>query len=408
MNGQTQQGSAGDATARPTRLALCLCGGGATGAAYEIGVLAALEDHVEGFSARDADVYVGTSAGALVATVLAAGMSVRDIYASITGEGDFFDVKRHDIYALDPADFGRKLATLLGAGARLANRLRHRSFASLSRPEVEDFNRALPDGLFGTRGYRRWVDRLLTRNKLPRYFEHIDKHLMIPADNLDTAHREVFGRGHRLDATLSQAITASSAIPLFFTPVRINGDDFIDGATGKVAHVDLAVDAGASHCLVINPIVPWNLGRRLALKRAGINPGNANLIRIRERGLYGVWNQSMRVDTVVKLYMELKRFRAENPEVAMALLEPSELDETMFETSPMNTAARAVIARHAYDTTRERLLQDGEAVIAVCQRAPEARHLDGLRARRPSPPPKRPPPASTTTSTATEAVPAAT
>ena len=40
---------------------------------------------------------------------------------------------------------------------------------------------------------------------------------------------------------LSHAVAASSAIPLFFRPVRIEGRDYIDGSVGKVAHLDLAI-----------------------------------------------------------------------------------------------------------------------------------------------------------------------
>ena len=46
------------------KVALCLGGGGVTGAMYQIGALAALEDAVEGLQANDFELYMGASSGA--------------------------------------------------------------------------------------------------------------------------------------------------------------------------------------------------------------------------------------------------------------------------------------------------------------------------------------------------------
>ena len=67
----------------PHKVALCLGGGGVTGAMYQIGVLAALEDSVEGLKADGFDLYVGASSGASVAAALAGGRSVQRIYRAI-------------------------------------------------------------------------------------------------------------------------------------------------------------------------------------------------------------------------------------------------------------------------------------------------------------------------------------
>ena len=52
------------------KLALCLLGGGAMGAMFQIGALAALEDTVEGFQSNDFDLFLGSSAGASLAAGL--------------------------------------------------------------------------------------------------------------------------------------------------------------------------------------------------------------------------------------------------------------------------------------------------------------------------------------------------
>ncbi len=364
---------------RPRR-ALVLCGGGATGAAYEVGALAALEASLPGFRIQHFDIFVGTSAGALIATLMATGVSAARMYHALTAQDDFFPLRRADVYGVEPREVIARGVALLDALRRLGAQVSTGRGRDGQGFDLADLARALPDGLFTLHRYQRFIERLLERHGLPQTFDAVERHLLVPANNLDTGHREVFGHGYRLDASLAQAIAASSAIPLFFAPMRIGQTDLIDGGTGKVAHTDLAVGAGATHVLVINPIVPWNLARRLSRQRRDqgrVAPGS--LTRIRERGLWGIWNQAFRVSTLTRLYLDLHRFRAERPDVGLALISPSEEDETLFVTSPMSTDARATVARHAFESTRAHLRDHGDAVRAVCRGEPDACKLDGVR-----------------------------
>src|SRR5437879_8754187 len=56
---------------KPPRHALVLAGGGIVGGLYEVGALLALDALLEGFTVCDFDLYVGSSAGALIAALLA-------------------------------------------------------------------------------------------------------------------------------------------------------------------------------------------------------------------------------------------------------------------------------------------------------------------------------------------------
>ena len=70
------------------RVALCLPGGGATGAMFQMGALAALEDAVDGLDANDFDFYIGTSSGASIAAALAGGRPVQRMYRAFLDPAD--------------------------------------------------------------------------------------------------------------------------------------------------------------------------------------------------------------------------------------------------------------------------------------------------------------------------------
>src|SRR5439155_26684823 len=101
---------------------------------YEIGALAALDDffsapHSDGsrvFSVNDFDVYVGTSAGAFVATVLASGIRARRLFRAVLDDDpNFFPARRSDIYRFDVRqglgvlrDVGGVLLSAMARGVR--------------------------------------------------------------------------------------------------------------------------------------------------------------------------------------------------------------------------------------------------------------------------------------------------
>jgi hypothetical protein len=81
---------------------------------YEIGALAALDDFLSApqneprpdgrrfFGVNDFDVYVGTSAGAFLATVLSSGIRARRLFrAALDDDPNFFPARRSDIYRFD-------------------------------------------------------------------------------------------------------------------------------------------------------------------------------------------------------------------------------------------------------------------------------------------------------------------
>ena len=70
----------------PGKRALVLSGGGVIGGMYEVGVLAALDEELQGCCVNNFDIFVGSSAGSVVASLIANGVRPTDLYR-ILGEG---------------------------------------------------------------------------------------------------------------------------------------------------------------------------------------------------------------------------------------------------------------------------------------------------------------------------------
>src|ERR1700727_1081575 len=68
--------------ARPSKTALVLGGGGFTGSVYEIGALRALDLLSVSHTVNQFDVYVGTSAGAIIASGVANGITPEQMMQS--------------------------------------------------------------------------------------------------------------------------------------------------------------------------------------------------------------------------------------------------------------------------------------------------------------------------------------
>ena len=66
-------------------IALVLAGGAISGGAFKLGGLIALNTYLEGTKITDFDIYVGVSAGAIVAAPLAAGVPPEELIRSLHG-----------------------------------------------------------------------------------------------------------------------------------------------------------------------------------------------------------------------------------------------------------------------------------------------------------------------------------
>jgi predicted acylesterase/phospholipase RssA len=340
------------------KIALGLTGGGMTGAFYEIGCLAALDDFLGfDFSSTGFHIYMGVSAGASVAALLAKGIPARKVYWGLL-HGSELEFKRGDFYV---ANRWAILKSVLGCIGSIPGFF-IKSVRTNQRPSPFEFmhhiEERLPPGLFALDSYQRFFSRLLESYGKTDSFAGLSRELFIPATDLDLGTRRIFSNADGDQVPISNAVAASSAIPLFFRPVRIQGRDFIDGSTGRVAHIDVAIKAGATTILIINPML------NIMNDRSSVCiPGSTGkCARISEKGMSFIQDQASRIETRVRLDGEIRRAQAEFPQVKLYRIEPSSAEVMMFLHPTMSYAEREQILRYGY-TSMTSILKRRRAVI---------------------------------------------
>jgi predicted acylesterase/phospholipase RssA len=333
-----------------SRYALALSGGGVIGGMFEVGAMTALEERLNG-SGSGFDVYIGCSAGSVVAALLASGIPAAEIYHILDEDiDDPVNMRRGVLFAGDAfrlacTRFGRFMWAIgkhvLRGGRCLPD--------VLARAERE-----LPPGFFTLASLERFVRLGLASRGHSNSFVDLPRSLLIPAVDLNTAERVVFGRGNLASVPISEAVAASSAIPGFFDPYTIEGRDYVDGGVGFCGHADLAAEAGADVVLVINPLVPNRM---------------ADGASIRLRGVYTIMEQASRIYSQNLLQLGLAGLAVKYPRTAFHLLQPPRDTTLLFGPSMGFEASRAAL-RYGYTSTKAWLAEQGSALVR--QLAPEA------------------------------------
>jgi NTE family protein len=183
------------------------------------------------------------------------GISPARLHAALlAGDDPFFPLRQRDIAAMDLL----RAARLAGTAARFAASAFFRMLTG-RRGAARGTGAALPAGLLSIEPYRRFVAETLRAGGLSDDFRSLARPLLVPATDLDSARRVVFGEPPWDDVPISTAVAASSAIPTFFEPVSVRGRHLVDGNVGKVAHLDLAISRGVRRVLVVSPLARVDL-----------------------------------------------------------------------------------------------------------------------------------------------------
>ncbi len=330
-------------------VALSLPGGGLTGALYQIGALAALEDGIEGMDGFR--VYVGHASGAILAAALAGGISANRLYRALLDPSDpFFPIERRHLVAPDLLEWQRTLKTAFLAFRQGVSRLdpRRRTPDPVGPVDrvVEELDRledSLPAGLFTMDRFERFLAEFFARRDIPGSFGEMPRPLRVVAHELDTGARTIFGTPGLEHVPVSLACTASCALPLFYSPVRIGDRYYIDGGLCSMTHFDVARDADAACTIVVNPRSP------VSTVAGRVPTGHGPGASVRDKGLLWVLNQSRRIASQSVLEHELRH----PPDgMQVLLLEPQPEDGVLFLGNTRSFEGRRAVLESAYRTTR--------------------------------------------------------
>lgn len=219
-----------------TKRALILGGGGVAGIAWETGVIVGLAD--AGLDIRDADLFLGTSAGAAVASQITSGLSFEALFQrqadpalqakELTAHLNLQKLTDDYTRALDGARDSTEILQRIGALA-------------LTIPTVSEAER-----------------REVIASRLPVH-SWPESAIEIIAVDTQSGERHVFTRDTGVD--LVDAVAASCAVPCIWPPVTIGGLRYMDGGVYSNENADIA--AGFERVLVITPETPFVLVEKL-------------------------------------------------------------------------------------------------------------------------------------------------
>ena len=401
------------------KIALVLAGGAVSGGAFKVGGLKALNDYLDDRKITDLDLYVGISAGSILGASLASGITPDEMLRVLDGTStridqlrpiDFYNPNLRE-FASRPArliadlvgfvpslgiDFARSLPGLSNAAGSAARKFAksptYTNFEAAmmrviehvapkrSMPAITDH---FPTGFFDNVTIERWLRRSFERIRMPNDFQAFERKtgrsLYITACDLDTAERAIFGADEISDVTISQAVQASSALPIFYKPARMNGVDYVDGGVRHTANIDIAIEKGADLIICYNPFRPF-------LNRVDPVDGEPPVFSegryLSDRGMKVIANQVFRTMLHSRLKLGLQRYIADSRfRGDIVLLEPREQDAKFFALNPMAFWKRDEAVKHGFESVRKTLEQNYDELASVFERYGLALDRDAARRR---------------------------
>jgi NTE family protein len=350
---------------KPSKTALVLGGGGFTGGVYEIGALRALDLLAVNSTVNNFDVYVGTSAGSFVASMLANGVSPEEMMQVINPQepSELEDLQLDKVLKPNYLGFLQKTAALPLRSLELARAvIRFKELSAIDMGVAMAEN--LPSGLYSGRGIHEYVAESLMDGGRSNDFRMLDPELYLTATDLDTCERIVFGEEAWSDVPISKAVECSTALPIVYKPVDLKGRQFVDGGIRSTTNVDIAVEKGAKFIVVVNPLVPYiNDFEKTIPTMFG-----TRVRRVSDMGLPAIANQTFRLIAHARLHQAVEQWQEKYPGVDIILVEPDADDELMFGTPIMDYSRRLTIARHGFESVTAALARDYDHFEEIAKR----------------------------------------
>ncbi|MBV2154217.1 patatin-like phospholipase family protein [Kitasatospora sp. SUK 42] len=345
-----------------------LGGGGMLGAAWTVGALCAVEE-ATGRQPGAADVLLGTSAGAILAAMLAGGVRPEQLRDHQRGlpitEGPLAGVA----FDYDTA-VGGALPPRPRAGIGSPDLLRDAVRNPRAYPLLTMVSAVAPHGRGSLAPVGELVRGLLGPDGWPAPDAAPDAAaipapaatapgpataapLRVAAVDYRSGRRVVFGDPDAPAVAVADAVMASCAIPGWFAPVRLDGSAYVDGGCWSATNADLMLGRGLDEVYVLAPMA-LRLGPRAE------RPGRGTLAALREwrardrpRGVLAQLVSRYRRAVTRQLLREAALLRAEG--VRVRLIAPTLADLAVMGPNMMDPARRGEVLESGLRTGREAL-----------------------------------------------------
>jgi predicted acylesterase/phospholipase RssA len=341
---------------RPSKTALVLGGGGFTGGVYEIGALRALDLLAVDRTVNQFDVYVGTSAGALIAALAANGVTPEQMMRVVNDQvpQPFSDVSLDSLLRPNYREFVAKGLRLplhvVGLVRELGRSLPTFSTVDLAVALAE----LLPSGLYTGSGIEDYVRSALSDPDRTDDFRELACELYLAATDLDTCERIVLGGKGWDDVPISAAVRASAALPMVYQPTKLKDRELVDGGIVSTTNLDIAVEAGAKLIVVVNPLVPYVNDFTKEIPTLF----GTRTRRVSDMGFPKIGYQTFKLLAYQRLHDVARTWRERYPGVDIVLIEPDTDDELMFQTNILDYRSRLAVARHGFQSVTVKLAAD--------------------------------------------------
>jgi NTE family protein len=338
------------------KLAIALAGGGPLGAFYELGALHALAEAILGRGLTEFDVYVGVSSGSLLAAALANGFDTTAMGSALIRDESTL-VPFSPAILLSPAirEYVRRLVLLPDVLAGIARQYARDPLRTSWAAALSSLAKVLPAAVFDNRPVERYLHGLFRLSGHTDDFRRLPVRLYVVATDLDTGESVAFGaRGHDR-VPISRAAAASAALPGLYPPVEIGGRHYVDGALIRTMHASLALEAGCTLVICINPLVPFRSTRARRQRRGPLA----------DESIDTILGQTFRALIHSRMLVGMASYAQRFPHADTLLLEPNREDETLFFTNVFRYSGRHRLAEHAYQQTRRDLLAQAGALAPL-------------------------------------------
>jgi predicted acylesterase/phospholipase RssA len=324
-------------------------------------VLCALDEAIDGLDLNDVGVYIGVSAGATIASLLANGVSARELSRAILEQSQDESLNLHPEELFTPAwgEYLDRVLRLPGIAYRTTRRLLSGRLGRLGWGLLSELGPAVPTAIFDGRGMERYLAKALAKNGRTNDFRRLDTALRIVAVRLDTSELVAFGSPELEHVPISKAVQASTALPGMFCPVEIDGEMYIDGVARRTMNASLGLQYGAGLMICVNPIVPVRL-----------SPEDENRRRrtLIDHGLPGVLSQTFRTVIHSRMSSSLKNYAHLYPDADLLLIEPEMEDHSLFFSNIFSFTNRRQVCEHAYAHARRYLLREADRLVPMFKR----------------------------------------